>query len=163
MIAKAAILVFLILFQASCSYECWSRPGKNEYREIEKLLDTNTDIGTKTFSELPVDIQIAIFLYARSCPDDPRIRPLLVRNGEAKIPEIVDRIKMQGKMWERVFLMGILLDINAHCRCIPADSQVVKDLEEVGRPFIDDSIILEQYSYEQMYKDELYSLKNQLE
>ncbi len=111
---KNFIVIFIficiaILGGSGCIGECRNKAGGMEYRELAKLMpsiDPSTHIvAERKFSQYPVDQQITIFLYARNCPDDPRIVPFLIHNGESKIPNIVKRIEKEEMVWDKTELV----------------------------------------------------------
>lgn len=148
---------------SGCWGECRNKPGSTEYEEIVSTISvTNTD-AVRRFSEFSVDQQITIALFARDCPDDPRIEPFLILNGEKKIPVIVDRIKKEEKLWDKGELVLVLISINTECRCISKDSEIIKTLEQVGEDLDNDPDISADYTYKQIYKRNVDALKHQLD
>ncbi|NOT49247.1 MAG: hypothetical protein HOP17_16070 [Acidobacteria bacterium] len=162
LIPIAFIGFFLVQFQ-NCSSECSNKPGADEYRQIVESISPSNTVAVKRFSAFPVDKQITIFLYARGCTGDPRIRPYLILDGEKKIPAIVERIKTEEKLWDKEELVSVLIPINTQCRCITKNSDVIKMLEDIGRELDENKTIPANYTYKQIYHDSVKALKEQLE
>jgi hypothetical protein len=156
-VISAAFLAF-----SGCSSECWSKPGSKGYREIVETISTSNVVAVKKFSELSVDDQITVALYARYCPDDPRIFPMLVRDGEGKIASIVERIKKEEKLWDKGELVLALMSINTKCRCILRDSETIQTLERLGRELDQDASIAADDTYKNIYHGHVTALKEQL-
>lgn len=147
----------------SCSSECWFKPGATEYREIAQAIVRNDNsAAVRRFSDLPVDMQITVYLYARDCPDDPRIEPMLIENGEKKIKAIVKRIETEAKLWDKANLAGVLIAINSKCRCIRDHSQAIAILEGVSQALDNDKEIPPDYVYKQIFQRRVESLKMEL-
>ncbi len=158
------ILIGFILFRLSgCVGECRNTPGSKEYRELVSTIAPSNSVAVKKFSEFPVDEQITIFLYARNCPDDPRIRGFFILDGEKKIPAIVERIKKEEKLWDKGELAGVLIPINTQCKCITRDSDVIITLEAVGKGLDEDKTISDEDTYKNIYKRNVEALKHQLD
>lgn len=155
--------VFLLIGFPGCVSECHNKPGAKEYEEIVGSIVTSNTIAIKKFSEFSVNEQITIFLYARNCPDDPRIRGFFILDGEKKIPTIVERIKTEPKLWDKAELVSILIPINTQCKCITRESEVIATLEDIGKELDADKTIPADYTYKQMYKRSVEALKYQLE
>ena len=161
-----AFVVFIVLFPigySGCKVGCRNTPGANKYREIVDTITSSNTVAVKIFSELPVDEQMTVFLYARNCPDDSRIRGMFMLDGEKKIPAIVERIKKEKQLWDKGELVGILIPINTKCRCISKDSEIILALEAIGKELDEDKTIPSDYAYKQMYKRSVETLKHQLD
>jgi len=162
---SVTLLVFGLFQFQGCSRECASKPGADEYQKLAKSISSsssNTD-AIREFSTLSVNDQITVFLYARGCPGDPRIRPYLILDGERKIPVIVERIRTEEKLWDKAELISVLIPINTKCKCIAKDSEVVRTLEDVGKRLDENKSIPPDETYRQTYHDSLNVLKGQLE
>lgn len=157
-IAKLAFL-FLLTF-TSCD-DCEYRKGVKEYREFVDAPFVGIEEGSQRFSTYSIDQQIDIYLYARGCPDNPQIDKFLVKNGEKKIPIIVERIKSEDRLSDKRNLISILIDINQKCKCIDRDSSTIRSLQEVKRKIENDSSIPSDNIYKKSYSDWLKILEEQ--
>lgn len=159
---KVFLFGFFVFLLPSCFSECRRRAGSKEYRELATSITASNAAAIERFNSFTVDKQITVFLYARDCADDPRIRPMLIRNGEKRIPAVIERIETEQKIWDKGELVGILIAINNECRCILPDSEIIKKLERIGEELDNDPDIPADYTYTQMYKRSVESLKSQL-
>lgn len=148
---------------SSCYDQCWKKPGAREYKALTKIDEPSNVQLIRSFADYSIDKQIDIFLYAKDCPNDPRFEPILSRGGVKIVPTIVGRIETEEKVWDKGHLVSVLTRINAECKCISSDSDVVKRLEAVARALDEDKNIPEDYTYKRMYKDEVNFLKRQTE
>jgi len=157
------IFLFLLFTFTSCDlYFCSYETGAKEYKEFVETPSNNLDEMYQQFSRYSVEQQIDIYLYARNCPDNPQIQKFLVKDGENKIPAIVERIKKE-RIRDKYFLMTILLDINRNCGCIKKDSEIIKTLESIKQEIGADKDISSNDIYTQGYSDSLKTLKEQID
>jgi len=131
-------------------------PGSYEYKEIEKEMSSNPEQAKHRFLQLTVDQQITVALYARNFPDDPRIKPFLRENGKEKISTIVNRIRIEKNIWDKVELVGVLIAINTQCECIDRNSDTISKLEEIGKTINGSG------EYEKEYHRRVQILRDQL-
>lgn len=127
------LAVIVSAFTSACFDDCTGKPGAKEYSELSRMYGSGNAQPRRQFSGYPIEKQIDIFLFSRSCTGDTRIEPLLISDGRNKISPIVERIKSTGNVWDQGYLSGTLISINTECRCISSDSQFIRDLEEVSR------------------------------
>jgi hypothetical protein len=159
---RSAIFLAAILIPG-CSSECWTKPGSSEYKHLVQSISVSNTVAVRNFANFSIDKQITIFLFARDCPDDSRIRPMLILDGQKKIGRIVERIKTEKKIWDKEELVGVLIAINGDCKCISAESEVIKTLESVGRGLDEDKSVAQGDPHKQMYHDRVNRLKVQLD
>jgi hypothetical protein len=129
---------------------------------VENISASNT-VAVRKFSSFSTNKQITIFLFARDCPDDSRIRPMLILDGQKKIDTIVERIKTEKRIWDKEELVGVLIAINGDCKCIGPESEVIKALESVGKELDEDKSVTQGDPHKQMYHDRVNRLKGQLD
>lgn len=150
------IMFAFILQQCTCGYE----KGSMGYYEIVSAKHASNVQVIEKFSNYPVENQIDIFLYARNCPNNPHIEPLLIHDGEKKVDHIVARIETEPRVWDRVFLIGVLSRINHNCRCVSGNSTLIGRLEIVDQQMQSEHQPIESlYTYVEMFSDELRMIK----
>lgn len=157
---RLTFLLFCFLPCVGCG--CGYGDGAKEYSEVTKIPREKKSERVQKFSNLSTAKQIDVYLYARNCPDDPNIGPLLYENGEQKIQEIVQKIKSTEAIWDKGYLVQVLYNINEKCRCIDKNSETVKELEKEEAAINSNMNIPKDYEYKQIYSDNLKFLKSQL-
>lgn len=161
-VIKLVCVCFSLTF-SSCDY-CSYETGKKEYYEVinhSKTESSNAGM-IQRFSSYPIEKQIDIYLYARNCPDNPSIEPLLVKDGEGKILAIVERIKTADRVLDKVYLLGVLSSINIKCKCISKDSEAIQSLETVEKELSENKDTWGGKEYKEIYSTRLKSLKERL-
>lgn len=162
-ILTVALILWLLLvpFTTGCS-DCLWKPGAKEYREIAGLISSNNTDAGRRFSELTVDQQVTVLLYARNCRDDPRIRDFFLVDGETKISGLLERIKTENDLRDKVDLLHTLIGINTRCKCIERESEVIQELRAVGKQIKLREDQTADHTYLDMYGDSVEELNNQL-
>lgn len=164
---KIMQMIFLLqlFFFVSCTHiiQCEYMTGAEDYNEFIKAPDKDKAEAQQRFSSFSIEKQIDIFLYARRCPDNPNIGPFLYADGERKIPNIVRKIQTTEKVINKADLVGVLSNINAECRCVTSESEIIKTLEDVEKKLDADKNIPSNYGYKEMYSLNLKFLKEQID
>lgn len=157
-----SLILFTVMSSLSLACQtaaCWNKPGAKVYKEIEQEWSVNDQLAKKHFASLSFDEQITVALYARRCPDDPRIMPLLEVGGEEKIPTIVNRIETEPLFFEKGQLVLSLIGINRRCKCISSDPEIIRRLESIAESSYGGS--RKSDSYVKLYNDHVIALKHQ--
>src|SRR5687768_10386903 len=80
---------------------CYHAHGEDGYEELSNSFSPTNSSAVEGFSRFPTEKQVLVFLYAKFCRGDPRFRPMLIKNGEHKIPAITERIKVERMILAR--------------------------------------------------------------
>ena len=138
-----------------CDIYCLNREGGKEYRELNKINGASNGNLIRSFSSYPTEKQIDIFLYSISCRKDPRFEPILAKEGEKIIPNIVSRIETEKQFWNKANLVAVLIRIDSDCKCVANDSSIIKRLDQVARAPHNEA----NDTYLNIFKSKLESLK----
>ena len=159
------ILFSQLLFSVACIHtiKCNFSDAAREYNEIYKIPRQNKAKRLQKFSQYSIEKQIDVYLFARSCADDPQIGPLLYENGEKRIPNIVERVEVTETIFDKAQLVALLLGINKDCQCITKDLDVIKRLENVEKDFEVKKDALSDYHHKGMYSTYFNALKEQID
>lgn len=149
------IACLLIVNSSSCFLVTRERPGGNEYRELTENKWPDNTVMIRRFEQYPVDKQIDIFLYS----EDPRFEPILALGGEKVVAPIVKRIETEHRVWDKVRLIGVLERVDAQCKCVTSNSEIVTRLDSVSQELDHNDNISSDDPYKRMYKSSLKNLE----
>lgn len=134
-------LMLFVSIQSSCNFLNSSNLSKGgvEYSEICKIPKSDENKRLALFNSYPIEKQIDIFLYAMR-QRDYVFEVYLTKNGEAKLPQLAEEIKVQKDLRNKAELISIISNIDRICEiekninCVANDSKIMEILKKSESP-----------------------------